>query len=797
MKRVFFTLFYCLLLAVITQAQEFEIKRYDLNARVDVASQSVEIEARLQLVNLSARDLLDKLLLAGEDKPRLTFFLNPKAKVSTLAINGAAVNIKTAEDTRNNLLRISTDITSTIASAREFETTFNYTISATERSPYLRVSYGDTFLLPPSFWVPAIHTPFGDHGADTAPFSLVVKAPAGKKIISSGIRKTDSAFEQSLAALPFFIVGDFDVTARGGNALPIEIYTQPGLNDLGKQQTQRLAAEAERVLSFYVKYFNQAASAPLRIISISNFGSTAVAMEAPSPMRESTHITTGALLLNDNFFRRNTLDLGTIELLAGTAARTWIDGRVLLRGRGSGMLRDALPTYLVAQYLGERSGATQREAAFERKHRAYAPLARGSDVALLVTTPLDRNYTTSMHNKGALVWRILERQIGRQHFDQTIRGMLNRQRIDVLSLIEWRSPLCEVSRCANVKSLLTGNTNNRQAVSDIFAQWVEKIILPDFAIGQPQKTATGQESTIVNFGNGDFTIDVIATTTNGEELRQSVSVKGSEYGTVTFPANAQIVSVEADPEKIYPQKDYANDTYPRRQSPSDLFGQANLAFSKNDYAAAEIKTREAIASDTDSPTLQAFLGRILLAQNKNDEVAKIFESVLKNELITIQAYAWAHFGLGQLALQQKKPADAASHYRLASAVDLDPATTIAVRNGALAAEQEANALRIPEDVRAFLKEMDTAILQGSSDAINPLIDLGNLRRFAQSLVIRKPSVWATEALRIEEWDTNRIAIDISLKIKIDNRDHIGRALYVLRRNAGKLLLGEVPVFDVK
>ena len=121
MKRTLLGLIICLSFVASARAQEFEIKQYNLNARVDVATQSVEVQARLQMVNLSGKDLLDKLLLAGEDKPRLTFFLNPKTKVSSIAINGTPVGVKTAEDLRNSLLRVSTDITSMIASAREFE----------------------------------------------------------------------------------------------------------------------------------------------------------------------------------------------------------------------------------------------------------------------------------------------------------------------------------------------------------------------------------------------------------------------------------------------------------------------------------------------------------------------------------------------------------------------------------------------------------------------------------------------------------------------------------------------------
>jgi hypothetical protein len=107
-------------------------------------------------------------------------------------------------------------------------------------------------------------------------------------------------------------------------------------------------------------------------------------------------------------------------------------------------------------------------------------------------------------------------------------------------------------------------------------------------------------------------------------------------------------------------------------------------------------------------------------------------------------------------------------------------------------------VKIPDDIRAFLQKFDAAVLQGSSDAVNQFVELSNLRKFAQSLVVRKPTAWVTEALRAEEWDARRTAVDVTLKIKIDGKDHAGRAVYIISRANGKLLLSEVPTFfDVK
>ena len=534
----------------------------------------------------------------------------------------------------------------------------------------------------------------------------------------------------------------------------------------------------------------------------------AASTEDVAQARDSAFSAVGAVALDDSLFHLDAVDLGTIELMAQAAARQWIDGQVLLRGRGVGLLRDALPIYVTAQYLGERFGAAQKDAAFERYRRAYATVAR-SDAPLLMLSGNDRSYTTSMYNKGALVWRIFEMQLGKQNFEATIRAMLNRQRVDILSLNDWvvrvnerantvaPAPLCAQSRCVSMRNLMTTNNADKPIVNDLFANWIENHYLPDFVVGQPQATANGLESTVANFGNGDFPVEVVATTEDGQTLKQTLTLKAGEYGSATYPAGTKIKLIEADVAKLFIQKDYANDTFPRRVTAADNFAQANVAFSKNDFAGAEAKARATLTVEQNAPTLQALLGRALFGQKKNAEAKQVYAAVLKNDALPMQAYGYAQLGLGEIALSENAFAAAATHYRLAAFADLDIATTLAAREGLLKAERGGNAVKLSEDVRAFWKNFDSAIVSGTSDQVSALLELGNLRGFSQRLVINKPQLWTTELLRSEEWDANQIAVDALLRIRLEGKEYAGRALYVMNRLSGKLLLSEVPIFDLK
>ncbi|MFN0123767.1 MAG: hypothetical protein ACKV2V_24970 [Blastocatellia bacterium] len=849
-RRTLALLSWLVLLAPLALAQEFEIRKYDVNARVDLANYTLEVKTKLAMVNLSGADLPDKILMAPPDsKPKLSFYLNSKAKVATMTIGGAPAPVAVREDRAGQQL-IQTNVTATIAAMAELEVELTYSVPLFDKAAPggggggdpsrsgMMISAMEVFALPASYWIPVNHTPYGEHGADTAPVTLTVEAPAGLKVVSSGLKRGDTGYDNPYAGQPFFFAGDFDVYSSGAEttggiagAPKIEVYAPRGLDETGKQQAQRLVTEAGRVIDFYTKYFGGQVGGTFRIVSTqARERDSALTGELIS--RGLSFTAPGLVVVSDSLFRRGALDQGTYELLASAAARQWIEGRVLLRGRGTGFIRDALPVYLATQYMGERFGAPQREAAWDRYRIAYTPVARGGDAPLMAQNPQDRGYTTSMYNKGALVWRIMDARLGRQNADAIIRAMLDRQRVDILSLGDWRSRLCEKSRCASMKGMLLGATqtaNDRQLISELFRQWIEDVVLPDVAVGQPQNTATGVESTVANFGNGDVIVPVVATTDKGEKLRQMASVKAGEFGAVTFPAGTVIKTVEADPDKILIQKDYTNDVYPRRPASADLYGQSALALTKSFNAAAEAKTRqtgaapdaakiaelqkasqtelavaeakarEAVAGEPGSATLLSLLGRVLTRAGKGEEARAAFTTALKAEPAPTQAWGWSQLGLGELALAANNHAEALQRFREAAAADLDLESIRAARDGAIRAEKAAGGARIGDDVRNFMKAFDAAVSQGSSESLLGLVEHGTLRRFAIRLASSRPSLWVTELQRAETLDANRLAVDLTLRTKTSAspNEYTGTALFVLTRTGGKLLLSEVPIFDVK
>ena len=106
MKRLFVSLVFAAFFACTGLAQEFEIKKYEINATVVPAELKVDVQAKLRLVNLSDPRLADNILLSTADRPRFSFYINSKAKVTEMKVNGSTAAFKTSEDVRNNLLRV-------------------------------------------------------------------------------------------------------------------------------------------------------------------------------------------------------------------------------------------------------------------------------------------------------------------------------------------------------------------------------------------------------------------------------------------------------------------------------------------------------------------------------------------------------------------------------------------------------------------------------------------------------------------------------------------------------------------
>lgn len=798
LKKISLAVFIALISAAQASAQEVEVDRYQITARIDTAASAVDARAALTVSNLGQ-----------SPKSKLYLRLTKLAKVSAATVNGTTAQFEAIEDRRITTLNqivVTTD--SPIAAGASAKVEIAYRIEAPESSPSVHIYPGEVLLTPEAVWFPMPSTMFAMYGATTAPFSLEITATSTAnnfRAVSAGALKSSGgqtfSFDQPLNSLPFIVAGSFDqpvATERGG--MKVEVYAQPGLTSAADPKAPagaraiiaRLNEEAERIIDFYTKTLGPPpAGATFRIIS---------------SVRANNITVPGALILSEQTLRRSTLNEANIEALADAIARIWTDGRVRLRGqevrqaaenrpgqkaRSSAFLRDSLPRYLAALYFEDRFGKDGLSDVFSRMRWSYTPVAQsGRDAELGIQTVSLPNYSAAIFGKGPLVLRLMAETAGRDKFLTAIKTVFAGAQTKVVTPDDFRAALTK---------------SGGAEVEKVFQQWLDSIVEPDIIIGAPLASDKpgAQRINVRNLGTGEVTVTVMAVTASNKPVSASVAVPSENITSVDIPTAEKIVSIEVDPEKLIVQSNYDNDARDgdmktARVSAQTLFNQSIAAFNKTQYSESETKLREAARRDPRNALIHAWLARTLAAQKKMDEAVSEANAVIKIEPPVGAALAWARITLGQAALASGKAAEATQHLRLALVEAEEAPAQFAARDALVQAERAANlSPPVEESVRAFIAQLDVAIKDSASDKLFLLVIKNNMKRFVQGLTVSHPTVWTTEILRADAMDANRIALDVELKVKAEGRDQSGTARYILHRAGNSWMLEEVQLFNVK
>jgi len=798
LKRITTVLFIVSVLCFSAEAQEVEVDRYNINARIDTAASAVDVRAAVSISNL-----------AQSPKPKLYLMLTRLAKVTGATVNGAAATFDTVADRRvTTLNQIVITPQSPVEAGAKATVELSYRIEAPESTPLIHVYPGEVLLTPESVWVPMPSTMFTLYGSTTAPCTVTLSTTSsggGFRGLSSGAIKGEgqgATFEQPLNSLPLLVAGSFDqpISAdRGG--IKVEIFVQPGLVAVTanskpadpRANIARLSEEAGRVIEFLTRTLGPPpAGAVFRIISSARAGNLA------EP---------GVLVLNEQVFRRDTLSSGVVEVLADAVARMWVGGRVRLRGqprssqgspatvkaRSAAFLSDSLPRYLAALYFEDRFGKDAARDLFTNMRWSYTPIAQsGRDAELGVQTLLQPTYSAAVFSKGPLVYRLLAETAGRDKLIAAIKSLLSGAQTKITTTDDLRT------------SLTKGGSPE---VEKVFQQWIDSIIEPDVIIGAPLAADKPGVQTINlrNLGTGDVTVKVLAITAAGKQIQASVMVPSENIASAELPTAEKIASVEVDPEKLIIQTNYDNDARDgdfktTHTSAQTLLNASIGEFNKAQFAEAEAKLREASRLEPRNAVLHAWLARALAGQKKMDAAAAEANAAIKIEPPAGSALAWARITLGQAALARSQAADAARQFMAAVVEAEEAAAQIAAHEGIIQSERAAGVTpQADESIRGFITQLDAAIKQPSSDRLFTLVAKNNLKRFVQGLTVSRPASWATEILHVDQVDSNRVAVDVGLKVKSEGRDQSGTAVFVLSRAGSTWLLEDVPnqLFNVK
>lgn len=733
----------------------WQITRFDLTANVQQAERTLSVAAILSAANVGRG--------TGAS---FTFRIAAKAAIKSVTVGGANANFRTVPESYGNLQRVTATLPTTVAAGGSVVINVNYTLPVESNTGLAAISPIETQFLPLSFWYPLPNTPFTVRGADTAPFRLVVN---GASVVSSGIDKSvaagSSVYEQPLFAEPFFVQGDWEKIEGSGDAKNITAFVSRGVTPEEKKQAEAIVKLAASARTYYASLLGPAPDVPIRLITV---------------RRGSGFSDSGAILIDPGVLRRSKVDSATTLLVSEAVCRLWIGGQTAVRAEGGGLLREALPRFLATQFIEKQFGADAAKAEMLRERLAYSSVAK-KDGPLARVTPLDGTYYSSVPNKGAMVWRLVAASLGYDQFISTLRDQLQTGKTSGISLAELRAVLA---------------TRGGEKVKTLLEQQLDQITDLDLMIGVPQQRGGEWAAALRNIGSTDVVTTVKATTANGEQLVVNVVVPSRNFGEAVFKTPAKLVRLEIDPDKLYPQLDYANDTTPRERDVQEALGEAARQFGAQDYVKAESIAREILGVVPNLQEARIILARALLGQNRNDDAEKLFRAALDEALPTPAALAWGNLGLGEIALRKGQGAEAAKRFNDAVRTEGEYASSLAARAGRIRAETAANTLQVDPAVRSFITQLDQAILSGKKSELDSRVMSGELVRFINGIVGTQPELWQTRVLRTEQIDANLIAVDVSLDTKQLGVQHAGTAVLLLTRFGGTLKLLGIELFEV-
>ncbi len=745
----------------------WQVTNFDITANIQQPERSLNAVAILSASNVGRG--------MGSS---FTFRITAKASVKSVTIGGATANFRSVPESFGNsqidasvkrdLQRVTVTLPTAVAGGGALVININYTLPVESNTGLAAISPNESQFLPLSFWYPLPNTLFTVRGADTAPFKLVVNSG---NVISSGMEKGSSpgstVYEQALFAQPFFVQGDWEKVEGSGDGKNITAFVPRGATPDERTRAEAIISLAASARAYYASLLGPAPEVPIRLVTV---------------RRGAGFSDSGTILIEPGTLRRSKVDSATALLLSEAISRLWIGGQTAVRGEGGGLLREGLSRFLATQFIEKQFGREAARGEMLRERLAYSTVAK-RDGPLARVTPLDGTYYSSVPNKGAMVWRLVESNLGREAFINILRDQLQVGKANAAGV-----------NLTALRGALSARGGER--LKTLLEQQLDQITDLDLMIGMPQARGGESVAALRNLGSTDAVTNVRATTDSGQQLSVDVVVPARNFGEAVFKTPAKLVRLEIDPEKLYPQLDYSNDSAPRERDVQEGLSEATRLFGAQDYVKAETIAREVLRATPNLQEARIILARALLGQNRNEEAEKLFRAALDESLPTSAALAWGNIGLGEIALRKGQAAEAAKRFNDAVRADAEYGSSLAARAGRIKAETAANMLQVDGAVRTFVGQLDQAILSGKKTELESRVVPGELVRFINGVVGTQPEIWQTRVLRTEQLDANLVAADVGLDAKELGAQRSGTAVLLLTRAGGGFKLLGIELFEV-
>jgi len=750
LTRLLFLTYITFIGALIAVAQDdirptatWQVQKYDIAATLPSTETDRSLTSKATLIIKN---------ITSTTASTLSLRISSNAEISAVTVNGATADFTKREEKVGNsgsLQRISIR-TPSVAPGSTAIVTVDYKLTVKENSGVGALSSASSLFLPLSYWYPTPNSWYFARGADHGPVQLKVTAPAGISIISAGT-ETSGSFSDLGGGQPFFLAGNWD--AVNVNGVTVDIPKGAGTDARNRaDDVSKLASEAK---AFTANLLGTAPEVPLRIVGV---------------RRGAGFSNDGTILIDEAVFRRSKIDSLTAMQIAEAIVKTWIGGSVAIAGDGQGVIREGLPRFIATEFVEKKFGKDVADVERIRQLMAYYAVAR-RDTPLSTVSPVEDYYFAEVANKSAMLWRLLDKRIGRTDLFETILANAKDKQLD---LGELRAAF------SSQKELLDNQ--------------LDKTTDTNLLIGLPQPAGGETKVALHNTGTNDVTVVIEATTVSGEKLKADTTIRATSYGEVVFRTPNKIARVEVDSDKLYPQTEYSDDVAPKELTDSDPLLAVKKLFDKQDFAGAESAARVVLRRYPRNDEVRTLLGRSLLALNRDTDAGNEFKAVLDEKLPSARSLAWANVGLGELAAKASQNAQAVKYAEAAIQADAEYGASLAARNLRNRVNTTAT---VDADVKDYFVRFDRAAISNRKAELDALVLSGEVTRFSSGLS-GGTEQWQTQVKQVDKLDANTLLVETGLTIKLLNREpETGTAVFRLVRTASGLKLASVDMFEVR
>jgi Tfp pilus assembly protein PilF len=752
MKKFLFILFSIAACAPAARAQEaaagaiWQVLRYDITANLPTIDRNLTARASLSLKNIGRG--------AGATT---TFRINQKADIIAAKINNADAGFrKTTDERLGEFQRFTVTLPVSVQPKGEIVVTIEYRLPVTENSGLAAISAVSSQFLPLSLWYPTPNNPYAPKGGDFAPFRLTVTNSNNAETLVSSGKISNSTIEQNLYAQPFFVTGNWDLIESGN----VAVFLPKGAGAGERRRAEELISLANAARSYAAGLFGSQ-DFPIRLVAV---------------RRGAGFADGGTILLDYAAFRRQKMDESTAQTVVEAIIKVWLANLANTRGEGYGAITEGLTRFVANEFIEKQFGKDAADNERLRQRVSFAAVAKRPDEPPIVqNSPAFATYYASVPNKGAMIWRLVAREMGADKFFAVVRNSIQSGN---LTLAVVREALT-IQGGDKVKSLLNFG--------------FEQITDTNLMVGLPQQRGAETISALRNTGSLPVTVNVAAVTDKGEKIIVSTTIADKNFGSASFKTAAKIVRVEVDPEKFYPQTEYFDDFVPYTLKDNDAAAAIAALFNQQKFAEAAAAARQILEFQPHYDDVRVWLGRALLEQKRLDDAEREFNTALNEKLPTPRTLGWANVGLGEIALERKQPAE--KFFAAALNANADYASTLAARQGRAKSETAPN---VDENAKNFFAAFDKAVLTARKSEVDNFVLQGELANFSGRLTANRPDIWQTKVTRTEMIDSNRMVVEANLNAKLLGKEPTsGMAIFVLVKTVNGWKLLEADLREVR